>query len=208
MPRPRLTPEDPSEAAVVCVECQNGVIGPDSILPDLSAHIGDLIPNLRRLLHAARGAGVRVVHATYAGSLGGKQVSTARLFRTTEPATADWRPGDPPTQVLPELFATTDLVLPRHHGLMPASNTELLPVLANLGVRTVILTGVSLNVAIPLTAGPITEAGFNLVVPKDAVAGSPPAYGEQVLLHTLAVLGRITSVNDLVAEWSAPGTTP
>ncbi|EUA23627.1 putative isochorismatase hydrolase [Mycobacterium xenopi 4042] len=36
---------------------------------------------LGRLLDAARGAGIRVVHATYEGSLGGQQVGTARLWR-------------------------------------------------------------------------------------------------------------------------------
>jgi nicotinamidase-related amidase len=203
MPRSPLTPEDPSTVAVVCVECQNGVLGPASALPDLAALTGDLVANLRRMLDAARDSGVRIVHATYGGSLGGRQVSTARVWRALEPATAHWTPEGADTQVLTELFAPTDLVLPRHHGLMPALDTELLPVLANLGVRTVILTGVSLNLALLFTAGHVCQAGFHLVVPRDAVAGSPAAYGEQVLNHTIALLGRITSVDDLIAEWSA-----
>lgn len=202
MSRSPLIPEDPSTVAVVCVECQNGVLGPDSVLPDLRAHTGDLIPNLRRLLHAARGAGARVVHATYEGALGGKQSGTAPLWRLLQQRSAEWAPGAAPTQVVAELFDPTDLVLPRHHGLIPALETELLPVLTNLGVRTVVLTGVSLNLAIPFTAGLVSQAGFQLVVPRDAVAGTPASYGEQVLSNTIALLGRLTSVDDLVAEWS------
>jgi nicotinamidase-related amidase len=80
--------------------------------------------------------------------------------------------------------------------------SELLPVLGNLGVRTVVLAGVSLNLALPHTAGHTSQAGFNLVVPRDAVAGTPAAYAEQVLANTIALLGRITTVDDLVAEWS------
>jgi nicotinamidase-related amidase len=206
MPRLPLIPENPCTVAVVCVECQNGVLGPASVLPELTAHIGDLIPNLRRLLEVARAAGVKVVHATYEGPLGGRQVGTARLWRALGPATAGWTPGSPPTQVLPELFASTDIVLPRHHGLIPTQDSELLPVLANLGVRTVILTGVSLNLAIPLTAGHTTQAGFDLIVPRDAVGGTPADYCEQVLTNTIALLARVTSVDDLVAEWSSRGT--
>jgi nicotinamidase-related amidase len=198
----QLTPEDHSTVAVVCVECQNGVLGPASVLPQLAADTGDLITNLRRLLDAARGAGVRVVHATYDGALGGSNVGTARIWRKLGPATADWAPGDPATQVIPELLAPTDLVLPRHHGLFPTLGSELLPVLHNLGVRTVVLAGVSLNLALPHTAGHTTQAGFDLVVPRDAVAGTPAAYAEQVLTNTIAVLGRVTTIDELIAEWS------
>ncbi|BBZ14853.1 cysteine hydrolase [Mycobacterium branderi] len=203
MPRSPLTPDDPSTIAVVCIECQNGVLGPGSVLPELAAHIGDLVPNLRRLLDAARTCGIKVVHATYEGSLGGTQVGTARLWRALGPATADWAPGSPTTQVIPELFDSTDIVLARHHGLFPTQDTELLSVLANLGVRTVVLTGVSVNLAILFSAGHTTQAGFDLVVPRDAVGGTPADYCEQVLTHTIALLGRVTSVDELIAEWSS-----
>uniref|UniRef100_UPI0035CC7071 isochorismatase family protein n=1 Tax=uncultured Mycobacterium sp. TaxID=171292 RepID=UPI0035CC7071 len=112
------------------------------------------------------------------------------------------------TQVIPELSDPTDIVLARHHGLFPAQDGELLPVLANLGVQTVVLAGVSLNLAILFTAGHATQAGFDLVVPRDAVGGTPADYSEQVLTHTIALLGRITTVDDLIAEWSRRGTAP
>ena len=199
----RLTPEDLSTIAVVCVECQNGVLGRSSVLPQLAADSGGLVANLGRLLDAARGAGVRVVHATYEGALGGRHVGTARIWRALGKATAEWAPGHPATQVLPELLAPSDLVLPRHHGLFPTLGSELLQVLDSLDVRTVVLAGVSLNLALPHTAGHTTQAGFDLVVPRDAVAGTPAAYAEQVLTNTIALLGRLTTVDDLVAEWAA-----
>jgi nicotinamidase-related amidase len=199
----KLTPDDPSAVAVVCVECQNGVLGPASVLPQLAADSGDLVTNLRRLLDAARSARIRVVHATYEGVLGGRHAGTARIWRALGPATAEWAPGTEATGVLPELLSATDLVLPRHHGLFPTLGSELLPVLDNLGIRSVVLTGVSLNLALPHTAGHTTQAGFDLVVPRDAVGGTPAAYGEQVLANTIALLGRITTVDELITEWSS-----
>ncbi len=196
------TLSDPSSVAVVCVECQNGVLGPDSVLPALATDSTDLVGNIRRLLDSAREFGVRVVHATYEGSLGGRPTGTARLWRALGPATADWKPGTSVTSVVPELLTPTDLVLPRHHGLFPTSGSELLPVLKGLGVTTIVLTGVSLNLAITHTAGDATQAGFHLVVPRDAVGGTPASYAQQVLDNTIAVLGRLTTVDQLIQEWS------
>jgi nicotinamidase-related amidase len=200
--------DDPATVAVLCVECQNGVLGPESVLPQLAADSAGLVANLARLLDAARTFGVRVVHATYEGTLGGEPMGTARIWRALGPATASWAPGTPETQVLPELLASTDMVLPRHHGLFPTMDSELLPVLEGLGVRTVVLAGVSLNLALPITAGHLTQAGFGLIVPRDVVGGTPTEYGNQVLDNTISVLGRITTTDDLIADWSAKASLP
>ncbi|EID11805.1 cysteine hydrolase [Mycolicibacterium phlei] len=197
-----------ADIAVLCVECQNGVLGPDSVLPQLAADSAQLMANLRRLLDAARPAGVRVVHATYEGALGGGHPGTARIWRALGPLTESWAPGKTETQVIAELFNSSDLVLPRHHGLFPTLDSELLPVLRGLGVRTVVLTGVSLNLALPTTAGHLTQAGFELVVPRDAVGGTPASYAEQVLNNSIAVLGRLTTVDELVAEWNETSCAP
>jgi nicotinamidase-related amidase len=197
------TPWNPETTAIVCIECQNGVLGPDSVLPALATDSADLVSNVGRLLDGAREFGARVVHATYEGSLGGRPTGTARLWRALGPATASWAPGSAETSVVAELLAPSDLVLPRHHGLFPTLDSELLPVLKGLGVDTVVLAGVSLNLAITHTAGHLTQEGFELVVPRDAVGGTPAAYGEQVLNNTIAVLGRLTTVDKLIAEWSA-----
>jgi nicotinamidase-related amidase len=73
-------------------------------------------------------------------------------------------------------------------------------------VQTIVLAGVSLNLALPHTAGHATQAGFGLVVPRDAVGGTPSGYAEQVLTNTMAVLGRLTTVDDLIAEWTESDT--
>lgn len=199
MPR---TSWDPDTTAVVCIECQNGVLGADALLPALANDSADLVRNLGRLLGSAREFGARVVHATYEGSLGGRPTGTARLWRVLGPGTAEWRPGHSATSVVPELLAPTDVVLARHHGLFPTLDSELLPVLKGFGVTRIILTGVSLNLAITHTAGHVTQAGFDLIVPRDAVGGTPTSYAEQVLDNTIAVLGRLTTIDELIQEWS------
>ncbi len=203
-----MTRWNPGTTAVVCVECQNGVLGPDSVLPALAADSAGLLSSVRHLLDAARQFGARVVHATYEGNLGGQPTGTARLWRALGPATAHWKPGAPETTVVAELLDPGDVVLARHHGLFPTLDSELLPVLKGFGVTTVVLAGVSLNLAIAHTAGHLTQAGFDLVVPRDAVGGTPADYAEQVLANTIAVLGRLTTVEGLIAEWAADPTGP
>jgi nicotinamidase-related amidase len=194
---------EPSSTAVVCVECQNGVLGPNPVLPMLGADTGDLVSSIGRLLNAARSCGVAVVHATFDGLLGNDQVGSARLWRALGPATKDWTPGSPPTQVISELLGPGDLVVPRHHGLYPTLDTELLPVLASLGVHHVVLAGVSLNLALPFTAGHMSQLGYQVVVPRDAVGGTPTAYADLAITHTMAMLATITTVEALAAEWAA-----
>ncbi len=198
----------PASTAVLCVECQNGVLGIDSVLPALAKDCGALVSNVRRLLGAARAVGAHVVHATYAGALGAHPVGTARIWRTLAPATAEWQPGSPATQVLPELLTATDVVLPRHHGLFPTRDSEVIPMLRGLGVRTVVLAGVSLNLALPHTAADLTQAGLRVVVPRDAVGGTPLSYARQVLTHTMALLGPVTAVDELIAQWNVDGRQP
>ncbi|OBH16862.1 cysteine hydrolase [Mycobacterium sp. E3247] len=191
-----------------CVECQTGVLGRDSLLPRLAQDCPGLVTELQRLLDAARIAGVHVVHATYEGAHDAQPVGTARIWRILAPATADWEPGVPATQVVPELLAPTDVVVPRHHGLFPTLDTDLLAVLRRLGVDTVVLAGVSLNLALPVTAGQLSDAGFHLIVARDAVAGTPPDYGQQVLTHTIAMLGRLTTTDELIASWTVDVAEP
>ena len=46
------------------------------------------------------------------------------------------------------------------------------------------------------------NAGYQVVVPRDAVAGLPPAYVEAVFEHTLGLVATITATADVVAAWN------
>ncbi|GAB2964567.1 cysteine hydrolase [Amycolatopsis acidiphila] len=194
---------DPRATAVVCVECQAGVLGENSVLPALAADARAVLPGIEKLVHSARAAGATVVHATFEGRLGAVNPGTAPLWRAIAAPTEEWAPGHPATRVLPELYAEEDLVLPRHQGLSPTWGTELLPVLRARGARTLVFAGVSLNVALVLSAGEATHEGFEVVVARDAVTATPAEYGEQMLRHTFKMLGRVLTVDELGAAWRA-----
>lgn len=184
-------------------ECQRGVIGDRSLLPAMAEAARPIVPNVARLAHAARRAGVRVVHCTALRRADGLGASTnARLFAATRQSGRAIVPGSPEAEVLPEIgVADGDFVVPRFHGVSPMHGTELDAILRNVGVCTVVAVGVSINVALTNLVFDAVNAGYQVVIPRDAVAGLPPSYVEAVFEHTLGLLATITTTADVAALW-------
>lgn len=194
----------PGHTAVVTSEVQGGVVGERSALPQLAeAARQTMLPALARLLPAARAAGVEVVHCTAYRRADGRGANrNARLFKGVQKSGVALLPGSAETQVLPELGPEPgDLVLTRTHGLNPMGGTELDPVLRNLGVRTLVATGVSVNVAVTNLVMDAVNLGYDVVVPRDAVCGIPSDYADAVLDNTLSLLATLTTVDDLIGAW-------
>jgi nicotinamidase-related amidase len=74
-------------------------------------------------------------------------------------------------------------------------------VLRNLGVSTLVVTGVSVNVAVTNLVMEAVNRGFDVVVPRDAVCGIPADYADAVIDNTLSLLATITTVDELVTIW-------
>ena len=200
---------EPSRCAVVTSEVQNGVLGPAPLFPQLADVARPHVPAMARVVDAARGAGVPVIHATVRRRADARGANTnavlfaAALKSARRADVQDLLPGSKAAAIIDEIgLLDTDLELSRYHGLGPMYDSGLAAVLRNLGTRTVIPVGVSVNVAITNLVMDAVNAGFDVVLPRDAVAGVPAAYAEAVIEHTLAVLAVLTSSTDLAAAWS------
>ncbi|MGE2727973.1 isochorismatase family protein [Mycolicibacterium vaccae] len=206
MPAPNLDDLlDPATTALVTQECQGGVIGPQAGLPMLADEARrEAIPNIARLTTAARAAGVAVVHCVVARRGDGRGSNTnARLFTAAKSLDVDLSPGGDGASVLPELNADpSDLVLTRLHGLSPMTGTDLDPILRNLGVRTIVGVGVSVNIAITNLVMDAVNRGYQFVLPRDAVAGYPRDYAESVIDNTLALLATVSSTEAVIETWA------
>ncbi|MFQ5514425.1 MAG: cysteine hydrolase [Myxococcota bacterium] len=198
----------PEHTALVVQECQRGVMGDLAALPALArAAAGPVLENLVRLVSAARRAGVLVVHCTAlrrADGVGSNH--NARIFRYMAHAERRLEPGSPAAEIVPEIeVVPSDLVLSRLHGLSPLQGTELDAILRNRGVRTIVGVGVSVNVAIQNLSFDAVNAAYQMVVPRDAVAGSPPEYVEAVFEHTLHLIATLVASSELIDVWDAAG---
>ena len=209
---------DPAHSALVTCECQNGVLGEQAVFPDLAAAAekAGLVGQVRSLVAAARVAGVPVVHCTAVRRPDGLGANAnARLFAAAARVAAAHpgaalTPGSEAAELHPGIGAdpARDLVVPRLHGLGPFQDTGLASVLRNLGASTLVCVGVSVNVALLELAFGAVDAGFQVVLPRDAVAGTPPEYAEAVLTHTLALVASVTDSATVVSRWSSEPWTP
>lgn len=202
---------DPAHTVLITQECQEGVLGPSSSLPalaDVASRMG-LVGRVQRLASVGRAAGVRVVHCVIqrrADNVGSNR--NARLFAAAERSGSRLVAGSAfanvvsGIEVLPE-----DLISTRSQGLSPMTGTELDPVLRNIGCRTIVVTGVSLNVAITNLSFDAVNRGYQVVVVRDAVAGVPPDYAEAVLENTLSLVATLTLADELAAIWGDGGVT-
>ena len=194
---------DPATTVLLTVECQQGVVGSDSALPELAkeARSSGTLANVARLVAAAHDSGVQVVHAIAERRPDGRGANrNARLFRAAERLPVQQLSGTSAVRVAaPIEVSEEDFVVRRLHGLSPIQGTDVDPLLRNLGCRTLVVTGVSANVAIPNAVFDAVNRGYTAVVPTDAIAGVPSDYTPAMIRNTLALVATLTTTADMLA---------
>ncbi|MFC7260904.1 cysteine hydrolase [Streptomyces lutosisoli] len=198
----------PATTVLLTVECQQGVVGQDSALPELAkeARFSGALANVARLVTAAHESGVQVIHAIAERRPDGRGANhNARLFRAAERLPVQQLTGTTAVRVAPPIeVAEEDFVVRRLHGLSPIAGTDVDPLLRNLGCRTLVVTGVSANVAIPNAVFDAVNRGYTAVVPADAIAGVPSDYTPAMIRNTLALVATITATDDVLACFKRP----
>ncbi|WP_392969943.1 cysteine hydrolase [Streptomyces sp. LN245] len=194
---------DPAGTVLLTVECQQGVVGPDSALPELAqeARSSGALGRIARLVGAAHESGVQVIHAVAERRPDGRGANrNARLFRAAERLPVRQLTGTTAVRIAPPVeVAEEDFVVRRLHGLSPISGTDVDPLLRNLGCRTLVVTGVSANIAVPNAVFDAVNRGYTVVVPADAIAGVPSEYTPAMVRNTLALVATITTTDDVLA---------
>ena len=203
----------PAHTALVTVELQRGVVEPGGALPALADRVAatGVLETAGLLCRTARDAGVRVVHCTVESRPDGAGTTVncklaailERQRRVTGRGPVD--AGTPGADLAPALGAVDgDVVVSRMHGMTPFTSTSLDQVLRNLGVRTVVVTGVSVNVAILGFVLSAVDLGYQVVLVRDAVAGVPADYADAVIDNSLAFLSTVVTAAEVVGAWSSP----
>ncbi|MFF7128548.1 MULTISPECIES: cysteine hydrolase [unclassified Streptomyces] len=203
---------DPASTVLLTVECQQGVVGPDSALPELAreARASGALHNVARLVAAAHESGVQVIHALAERRPDGRGANrNARLFRAAERLPVQQLTGTAAVRVAPPIEVTgEDFVVRRLHGLSPVQGTEVDALLRNLGCRTLVVSGVSANVAVPNAVFDAVNRGYTAVVPADAIAGVPADYTPAMIRNTLALVATVTSTDEVLRCFGRPRRRP
>jgi nicotinamidase-related amidase len=192
----------PPPAAVLTMELQRGVMGDLATFPELAAAAAarGIVGPAARLLAAFRTAGLPVVHCTAefradrAGTIANTPLHTAVLRRP-----AHLLEGTPAVELVPELGAeTTDYVCARRHGVAPFTGTTLHETLQGFGARVLVVTGVSVNVAVLGLCIEAVNLGYQVVVASDAVAGIPLDYADLVLANSVALIAALHTADEII----------
>lgn len=203
---------DPPTTALLTMELQRGIVGPEAMFPDLVDEVerSGVLDVVRQLCDAARAANVRVVHCTHtARPDGAGATENCRIFALNERMRrerghAPTELGTPGVALMEGLEQTGDIVVPRLTGMTPFTSTSLDQILRNLGIRTVVATGVSVNVGVYGMVLSAVDLGYQVVLVRDAVAGVPADFARAMIDHSLSLVSTVVTSADLLAVLDRP----
>jgi nicotinamidase-related amidase len=189
--------------AMLINECQNGMTAPDLASREglaAQAEQRGMVKHIAALADTFRAAGRPVLHCTIVPRADWAGFTANCLLLGSLKKAGAVVEGSPAAQIHPDLTPLDgDIVVRRMHGLTPFHGTELEPILRNLGVRTVVITGVSTNIGIPGACLDAVNRGFQVVVPEDCTAGAWPEAHEFQVTHTLPLLATVTTSDGVTA---------
>jgi nicotinamidase-related amidase len=193
----------PGKVAVVLCEVQERTIGESApwqeLLPSAARKV-NLVANAARINDAARAHKAPVFHSTagYQENFFGMN-RNGRLYGAARKTMSGPDPKlDAP---FPAVYKKGDIILPRYTGLSPMWDSGLDSMLRNEGITTLILVGVSVNFAILNLCMDASNRAYQVIIPKDAVAGFPDEYVAMVMQHTLPMISTIVTTDDIVNGW-------
>jgi nicotinamidase-related amidase len=199
--------EPGKRAALIVNEMQNGIANPaydDSPLAGQVTGRG-IVARINTLTAAFRAAGAPVIFAVIAAETpdwAGFRVNCALAARIRRKGLLV--SGTEAGAIHDDLVvAPSDIVSRRSHGMAPFTGTALDATLRGYDVDTVVLAGVSTNIAL---AGACIEAvalGYSVVLAEDCAAGATPeTHHMQVTMH-LPLLATVTDAGSVTASLRA-----
>jgi nicotinamidase-related amidase len=203
---------EPATTAVVTMELQRGIVGDGAMLPALveECKAKGTVDHAGEVCAAARAAGAHVVHCTAeARADGAGSTDNCKIFALGAKArrshgSAPTASGSEGAKLMPQLGEDPrDITIARLHGMTPFTSTSLDQVLRNLGTRTVVAVGVSVNLGVFGLCLSAIDLGYHVVLVRDAVAGVPADYADAVIDNSLSLLTTITTSAELCSLWAA-----
>jgi len=196
-------------AALIINECQRGVVerGMSEFagLADEVARRG-ILPRIAALAGRFRDAGLPVLHAPIAHRPDFADVLPNTLISVLARKHRKLVAGSEEAAFVEGLAPQPgDFVVERSSGMIAFQGTALDAILRRLDVRTVVLAGVSTNVAIAGCALAASDMGYHVVIPEDCIAGADAATHAVIVREQLRMIARIVSAEDLAAMLQTPG---
>jgi nicotinamidase-related amidase len=186
---------------------QNAIANPAYIDTPLAGQVAarGIVARINTLTAAFRAAGAPVIFCTIAARTpdwGGFRVNCA--LAATIRRKGHLVAGTDNAAVHDDLVVEpSDIVNQRAHGMAPFTGTTLDATLRGYGIDTVVLSGVSTNIALPGAATEAVGLGYNVVLVEDCAAGATPETHQMQITMHLRLLATITGAEPVIASLRA-----
>jgi ureidoacrylate peracid hydrolase len=196
-----------ADTALLVIDMQNGFCHPDGSFAQLDLDISmctAAIDGCARLVEAARAAGVPVIFTRYVYRP--DYADGGVLVHELLPALAEVKSlagGTWDAELVDELRPRPEDFVVDKSRYSAFYGTGLKPILSSLGVRSLIVCGVTTNMCVETTARDASQRDYRVYVVRDAT-GELDAARHDAALATLGFgFGWVTGVDDVLAAWGA-----
>jgi ureidoacrylate peracid hydrolase len=199
---------DPKSTAVVLIEYQNDFTSDGGVLHGAVAEVMDrteMLKNTRKVVDAARAAGVTVMHApiTFADGYNEISLHPYGILKGVVDGKAfvkdSWGAA-----LIDELAPVPgDIVIEGKRGLDTFASTNLDFILRSKGITTIALGGFLTNCCVESTMRTGYEHGYQVITLKDCVAATSVEEHENALKYDYPMFSKPMSSDDFIAELGA-----
>lgn len=137
-----------------------------------------VLPNMQRVLAAARRAGIEVIHVRVASQTGDGRDSTLRYKALGLKTPRDTKDA----QILPEVAPGEDEMVVSKVTSSVFNSTNIDRLLRNLGIKNLIIMGVVTNGCVESSTRSAAELDYGTIVVEDATAAMAPQLHEHSIL--------------------------
>ncbi len=171
------------------------------------------IPQIQRLLQAAREQGLTVIHTREGHRPDLSDCTPAKLQRSVDLGAPIGGPGpmgrllvrgEYGHDIIDELAPRTGEPVVDKAGYGAFYQTDLEIILKNAGVQRLVITGITTEVCVHSTLREAIDRGFDCTTVADACAASDPAIHAAALEMTKGegnILGRVCDTDEVLALW-------
>ena len=183
--------------ALLISECQRGVIeralSPFATLAE-QAEVRGIVGKIAALAAAFRAAGLPVFHLHVAHRADCADVPMTNVILARSVKHGRMRSGTPDVETVAGLeIDPRDVLHARGFSLVAFHGTDLDQQLRNRGVNTLVLCGVSSNVAVSGSALCGSDLGYQVLIPEDCVAGATAESHAFMVQQSLPLYSTITT---------------
>lgn len=194
---------DPKTTAVVLIEYQNDFTSEGGILHDAVREVmdkTDMLANTKRVVEAARAAGVTVMHApiTFSKGYGELNAHPYGILKGVVDGQCfikdSWGAA-----IIDELAPQEgDIVIEGKRGLDTFASTNLDFILRNKGITTIVLGGFLTNCCVESTMRTGYEHGYQVLTLTDCTAATSPEQYDNAIVYDFPMFSQPTTSEDFI----------